>query len=97
MAVSSYSALENGTGSFHRYGVYVRIKNGNQVIEIPAEDTSANDRSYTLCFGEIVYGEMRNTFEVSALEMYSAPNSENRIGYRGNKVVMDIGPRGQTK
>lgn len=97
VAVSSYSALENGTGSFHRYGVYVRIKNGNQVIEIPAEDTSANDRSYTLCFGEIVYGEMRNTFEVSALEMYSAPNSENRIGYRGNKVVMDIGPRGQTK
>ena len=97
VAVSSYSALENGTGSFHRYGVYVRIKNGNQVIEIPAEDTSANDRSYTLCFGEIVYGEMRNTFEVSALEMYSAPNSENRIGYRGNQVVMDIGPRGQTK
>ena len=44
-----------------------------------------------------MYGEMRNTFEVSALEMYSAPNSENRIGYRENKVVMDIGPRGQTK
>lgn len=32
--------------------------------------------------------------EVVALEMYSAPNSENRIGYRNGKVVMDIGSSG---
>lgn len=97
VAVSSYSAIENGTGSFHRYGVYVRIKNGNQIIEIPAKDTSADDRSYTLCFGEIIYGETPNSFEVSALEMYSAPNSEYRVGYRGSTVMMDIGPEGQRK
>ena len=51
VAVSSYSAIENGTGSFYRYGVFVRIRNGNQTIEIPAANTSANDKSYTLCFG----------------------------------------------
>lgn len=97
VAVSSYSAIENGTGSFHRYGVFVRIKNGNQTIEIPAADTSANDRSYTLCFGEIIYGDTPGTFEVSALEMYSRPNSEHRIGYRNGKVMMDIGPEGKKK
>ncbi|MBR2402007.1 MAG: TerD family protein [Lachnospiraceae bacterium] len=97
VAVSSYSAIENGTGSFHRYGVYVRIKNGTQIIEIPAENASADDRSYTLCFGEIIYGDSPNSFDVSALEMYSRPNSEHRIGYKGNKVVMDIGPKGCQK
>lgn len=97
VAVSSYSAIENGLGSFNEYGVFVRIKNGNQTIEIPAADTSANRQSYTLCFGEILFGEMPNDFNVSALEMYSKPRSENRIGYRRGKVVMDIGPSGRTK
>jgi len=97
VAVSSYSAIENGTGSFHRYGVFVRIINGKQIIEIPAADTSANERSYTLCFGEIIFGTEKDSFEVSALEMYSRPNSEHRIGYKKNKVVMDIGPEGKTK
>lgn len=97
VAVSSYSALENGSGSFHEYGVFVRIKNGKQTIEISAANASADRRSYTLCFGEILYGLEPNSFEVSALEMYSRPSSENRIGYTGSKVVMDIGPTGQTK
>ncbi|MBR1862881.1 MAG: TerD family protein [Ruminococcus sp.] len=97
VAVSSYSALENGTGSFNRYGVFVRIRNGQQVIEIPAADTSANDRSYTLCFGEIVYSSEKDRFDVIALEMYSSPNSERRIGYQGAIVKMDIGPEGRKK
>ncbi len=97
VAVSSYSAMENGLGSFYRYGVFVRIINGQQVIEIPAKNVSANERSYTLCFGEILYGNESNSFEVVALEMYSRPNSENRIGYRGDKVTMDIGPSGRVK
>lgn len=96
VAVSSYSALENGYGSFRQYGVYVRIINGRQIIEIPAADTSANGNSYTLCFGEILFGAA-NTMEVSALEMYSRPNSENRIGYVGDQVKMDIGPKGKLK
>ncbi|MDR1579414.1 MAG: TerD family protein [Synergistaceae bacterium] len=97
VAVSSYSALENGTGSFRRYGVFVRIRNGKQEIEIKASDTNANDASYTLCFGEIIYGNTPGTLEVVSLEMYSKPGSENRIGYKGDKVVMDIGPAGQEK
>ncbi len=96
VAVSSYSALENGYGSFREYGVYVRIINGNQVIEIPAADTSAKGDSYTLCFGEILFGES-HTMEVAALEMYSRPGSEHRIGYQGSQVVMDIGPTGKLK
>ncbi len=96
VALSSYSALENGTGSFQEYGVFVRIINGNQVVEIPARDTSADSNSYTLCFGEILF-HADKSMEVVALEMYSAPDSENRIGYRNGKVVMDIGPVGQEK
>ena len=97
VAVSSYSAIENGVGSFYRFGVYVRIRNGNQVIEIPAADASANDFSYTLCFGEILYGDNPGSLEVVALEMYSRPKSEKRIGYYKGRVVMDIGPEGTKK
>ena len=97
VAVSSYSAIENGQGSFYRYGVFVRIRNGKQTIEIPASVVSANDLSYTLCFGEIIFGQEKDSLEVSALEMYSAPNSENRIGYINGQVVMDIGPSGAKK
>lgn len=97
VAVSSYSAIENGMGSFCEYGVYVRIKNGNQTVEIRAANASADRKSYTLCFGEIIFGATPDSFEVSALEMYSRPSSENRIGYMNNKVQMDIGPVGQTK
>lgn len=96
VALSSYSALENGTGSFRQYGVYVNIHNGNQVIGIAAKDASATYNSYTLCFGEIIYNADQ-TFTVKNLEMYSAPSSEKRIGYRGDQVFMDIGPEGQTK
>ena len=96
VAVSSYSALENGLGSFKNYGVFVRITNGKQIIEIPAESTSKNWFSYTLCFGEIIFGKDK-TMEVSALEMYSGFSSERRIGYEGDKVKMDIGPVGKFK
>lgn len=75
----------------------MRIRNGKQTIEIPASDVSANDLSYTLCFGEIIFGHDKDSFGVVALEMYSAPNSENRIGYRNGQGVMDIGPSGSQK
>lgn len=97
VAVSSYSAIENGVGSFYANGVYVRIRNGNQVIEIPAADVSANKFSYTLCFGEILYGETPGSLDVVALEMYSKPKSERRIGYYKGRVIMDIGPAGTKK
>ncbi len=97
IAVSSYSALENGVGSFREYGVYVRIINGNQIIQIPARNASADRNSYTLCFGEILFGMEKDKIEVVALEMYSHPHSERRIGYMGTNVCMDIGPEGKTK
>lgn len=96
VAVSSYSALENGTGSFREYGVFVRITNGKQIVEIPAASTSAKYDSYTLCFGEILYGK-DGDLTVSALEKYSASRSERRIGYQADQVVMDIGPKGKIK
>lgn len=82
VVVSSYFALENGTGSFYRYGVFVHIRNGAQTMEIPAANTSADDKSYTLCFDEILFGTEPGALEVSALEMYSVPRSVYRIGYR---------------
>jgi tellurium resistance protein TerD len=97
VAISSYSALENGAGSFKQYGVFVRIRNGQQVIEIPAESTSASPFSYTLCFGEILFMDEPGAMEVINLEMYSKANSENRVGYKGAKVKMDIGPIGRPK
>ena len=97
VALSSYSALENGIGSFRKYGVFVRITNGKQVIEIPAKSTSSKWFSYTLCFGEIIFGNNKDDMEVSALEMYSKAMSENRVGYKGDKLMMDIGPEGQFK
>ena len=57
IAVSSYSALENGSGSFKQYGVYVEIVNGSQVFKINAADASASSSSYTLCFGEITMND----------------------------------------
>ena len=97
VALSSYSALENGIGSFRKYGVFVRITNGKQIIEIPAKSTSSRWFSYTLCFGEIIFGKNKDEMEVSALEMYSKAMSENRVGYRGDKLMMDIGPAGEFK
>jgi stress response protein SCP2 len=97
VAISSYSALENGTGSFKAYGVFTRIITGDQRVEIRAEQASGVDSCYTLCFGEILFGKEPGELDVVNLEMYSKPGSENRIGYKGNQVKMDIGPEGRTK
>ena len=55
VALSSYSALENGTGSFKQYGVFVELDNDGQKVRISAEDASAKSTSYTLCFAELVF------------------------------------------
>lgn len=97
VAVSSYSALKNGPGSFKEYGVYVDIVKGNEAHRIAAEDANANSSSYTLCFGEFIFGETPNDVTVRKLEEYSRSGSERRIGYVNGTVVMDIGPAGQHK
>lgn len=96
VALSSYSAIENGTGSFRKYGVYVSIENGPQTVEIAAADTSAKGTSYTLCFGEVIFNA-DGSLTVVNREEYSARGSENRIAYQGDRVVMDAGPIGHTK
>ncbi|MDM7832519.1 TerD family protein [Cellulomonas edaphi] len=96
VALSSYSALENGMGSFRKYGCYVTITNGGQVVGLAAADASAKWSQYTLCFGEVLLNEDR-TFTVVNLELYSKKHSEHRIGYVGDVVTMDIGPKGQKK
>ena len=96
VALSSYSALENGMGSFRKYGAYVTITNGPQVVGLAASDASAKGSQYTLCFGEVLFGSDQS-FTVVNLEQYSRRGSENRIGYVGDVVTMDIGPKGQKK
>ncbi|MCR6689463.1 hypothetical protein [Cellulomonas sp.] len=96
VALSSYSALENGFGSFRKYGVHVDVVNGDQVIGLAAQDSSARWNQYTLCFGEVLLNP-DETFTVVNLELYSHKNSEHRIGYVDGVVTMDAGPRGQRK
>jgi tellurite resistance protein TerA len=96
VALSSYSALENGMGSFRKYGAFVTIKNGDEVVGLAAADASAKWSQYTLCFGEVLFGD-DETFTVVNLEQYSGKHSENRIGYVGDVVTMDIGPKGKKK
>lgn len=96
IALSSYSALENGAGSFRKYGVYVNIANGAQTVALNASDASANSNQYTLCFGEVLFNDDQ-TFTVVNLELYSREGSERRVGYHGTQVAMDAGPEGRQK
>lgn len=96
VAISSYSALENGRGSFKHYGASVKVMNGSQVISVPARDASADPDSYSLCFCEVIMGP-EGAMELIALEQYSARGSERRVGYCNGILTMDIGPEGQYK
>jgi tellurite resistance protein TerA len=96
-----YSAQSNGTGSFYRYKVSMRVDNQRGTdVTIPAENANNNDQIYTC-----VPGMIRNTphgVVIDALELYSKPNSENRpkltMQSDGTiKVRMDAGPRNAYK
>ena len=73
----AYSALANGTGSFHRYKVSLRIDNhSGTTVELPAEDANVDDNVYTC-----VPGIIRNTPDgvaIERLELYSRRDSEAR-------------------
>lgn len=89
IAVCSYSAVSNAPFSC---GQSVHIINGKQIIQLLASFADENINSRTLCWGEIIFNDDENSFDISALEIYSKPYSENRIGYQNNCIVMDIGP-----
>jgi stress response protein SCP2 len=96
VALSSYSALENGPGSFREYGVSVRIVNGPEVVEIAAEETNASRTSYTLYFGRVDFNP-DGSLTLRNQEQYSRSGSENRIKFVKGEVRMDAGPEGQRK
>jgi tellurite resistance protein TerA len=92
----AYSALANGTGSFHRYKVSLRIDNhSGTTVELPAEDANVDDNVYTC-----VPGIIRNTPDgvaIERLELYSRRDSEARPRLKLDKsgtvtVQMDEGP-----
>ncbi|MEA3643822.1 MAG: TerD family protein, partial [Lamprobacter sp.] len=96
-----YSAQSNGTGSFHRYQVSMRIDNQQGTdVTIPAKHANNNDQIYTC-----VPGVIRNTAQgvvIEALELYSKPRSENRpkliLKKDGSiQVKMDAGPKNDYK
>ena len=92
----AYSALSNGTGSFYRYKVSLRIDNhSGTTVELPAEDANVDDNVYTC-----VPGIIRNTPDgvaIERLELYSRRDSEARPLLKLDKsgtvtVQMDEGP-----
>ncbi|MDO9455709.1 TerD family protein [Nocardioides sp.] len=97
----AYSAITNGSGSFHQYQVSLAIDNGAGT-RITLEATNANeDKKIYTC----VPGIIRNTPDgvvIEPLELYSKRRSENRpklvLDATGQVVVeMDTGPRNKVK
>ncbi|MGC5167422.1 hypothetical protein [Luteimicrobium sp. DT211] len=88
----AYSAQSNGTGSFRRYRVSVRIDNGaGEVVEIESANASRDDAVYTCVPGIVLNGA--DGVRVEALELYSARGSERRPVVDDRlSVVMDAGP-----
>ncbi len=89
--VVAYSARSNGTGSFHKYNVSLDVDNGAGTrVGINARNANRNNRIYT-CVPAII----RNTRDgvvIQAVELYSAPNSENRpVLTPTGMVQMDAG------
>ncbi|PJI95105.1 TerD family protein [Luteimicrobium subarcticum] len=88
----AYSAQSNGTGSFRKYRVSMRIDNGaGEAVVVDAPNASKSSTVYTCVPGIVLNGP--DGVRVEALELYSAPGSERRpvIGPDG-QVVMDAGP-----
>lgn len=96
----AYSAQGNGTGSFRRYMVSMRVTGEDgQEIQVDASNASANETVYSCVPGVIKNGDGQVT--VTNLELYSAPSSENRpeVSIRNGEtdIVMDAGPRNEYK
>jgi tellurite resistance protein TerA len=88
----AYSAQSNGTGSFRRYRVSMRIDNGaGQAVQIEAANASRDDAVYTCVPGIVLNDD--DGVRVEALELYSARGSERRPVIDDRlSVVMDAGP-----
>jgi len=86
-----YSAQSNGAGSFREYQVSMAIDNGRgSRVQIDSSNASADESVYSCVPGLIVNGP--SGIEIHALELYSAPGSEQRPVLQADlSVTMDAG------
>ncbi len=91
-----YSAQLNGTGSFHLYGVTMKVEADGVVwASISAADASTDDSQYTLVPAIITNGP--DGFTIAAVEMYSEPDNEHRPAFVNGTLTMNAGPRNKMK
>ncbi|MGI5219676.1 TerD family protein [Nocardia sp. CA-290969] len=96
----AYSAINNGTGSFHKYRVTLSIENGADTVTIPADQAKKSSWIFT-CVPGIVYNRPDGVL-VERLELYSRRFSEHRPAVTLQpdgrvQVRMDKGPVNQFK
>ncbi|MEV0110231.1 TerD family protein [Nocardia sp. NPDC050799] len=96
----AYSAINNGTGSFHKYRVTLSIENGADSVSIPADQAKKSGWIFT-CVPGIVYNRPEGVL-IERLELYSRRFSEHRpaavLHPDGRvEVRMDKGPVNQFK
>ncbi|MGW5384279.1 TerD family protein [Nocardia sp. NPDC003963] len=96
----AYSAINNGTGSFHKYRVTLSIENGADSVSIPADQAKKSSWIFT-CVPGIVYNRPEGVL-IERLELYSRRFSEHRptaILHPDGRVEvrMDKGPVNQFK
>ncbi|MFI5720526.1 TerD family protein [Nocardia sp. NPDC051750] len=96
----AYSAINNGTGSFHKYRVTLSIESGADTVTIPADQAKKSSWIFT-CVPGIVYNRPEGVL-IERLELYSRRFSEHRpaatLQPDGRvEVRMDKGPVNQFK
>lgn len=96
----AYSAINNGTGSFHKYRVTLSIENGADSVTIPADQAKKSSWIFT-CVPGIVYNRPEGVL-VERLELYSRRFSEHRPAVTLQpdgqvEIRMDKGPVNQFK
>lgn len=96
----AYSAINNGTGSFHKYRVTLSIENGADSVAIPADQAKKSSWIFT-CVPGIVYNRPEGVL-VERLELYSRRFSEHRpaVALQPDgrvEIRMDKGPVNQFK
>lgn len=96
----AYSAINNGTGSFHKYRVTLSIESGADSVSIPADQAKKSSWIFT-CVPGIVYNRPEGVL-IERLERYSRRFSEHRptvtLQPDGRvEVRMDKGPVNQFK
>lgn len=107
-----YSAQSNGTGSFYRYAVSVKVSCGDDTVSVEAANASRDDRVYT-CVPAIIRFNADCVPSIGwanaskGIERYSEPGSEARprwttgrslLGRKTAEPILSmVGPRNAWK